>query len=121
MGQVTRRGLLIGLGAGAASTAFSASASATIMRALSLPALVQGSRHIVVVTPLAAETHFEELGRKRRIVTDTRVRIEELLAKEAPDSEVLVRTLGGAIDGMGERVHGQAQFVLGQACVAFLV
>jgi hypothetical protein len=89
---------------------------------MSLPALVQGSRRILVITPLAAESHFEELGRRRRIVTDTRVRVEEPVAKgEGVDSELLVRTLGGSIDGLGELVHGQARLVLGQACVAFLL
>jgi hypothetical protein len=122
MFQVSRRGLLVGLASGAAASVVSVRASATIVRALSLPALVQGARRIVVVTPLAAECHFEELGRRRRIVTDTRVRVEETIAKdESRESELLVRTLGGAIDRLGERVHGQAQLVLGEPCVAFLL
>jgi len=91
-------------------------------RAMSLPALVQGSRRILVITPAFAESHFEELGRRRRIVTDTRVRVEEAVAKgEGADRELLVRTLGGSIDKLGELVHGQARLVLGQACVAFLL
>jgi hypothetical protein len=69
-----------------------------------LPALVQSSRRVVVVTALGAESHFEELGRRRRVVTDTRVRIEEGLAKaEGMDAEVLVRTLGGTVGQLGER------------------
>ena len=92
------------------------------MRALSLDALVQSSRRIVVVTALSAECHFEELGRRRRIVTDTRVRVEEGLAKaDGVESELLVRTLGGAVGELGERVHGQAQWVTGEPCVAFLL
>jgi hypothetical protein len=91
------------------------------MRSLSLPSLVQGSRHIVVLTPLAAESHYEELGRRRRVVTDTRVRVEEALAKSSPGSELLVRTLGGTIGDMGELVHGQARLSIGEACVAFLL
>jgi len=122
MGQVSRRGLLVGLASGVVAGTFSATASATIVRALSLPALVQSSRRIVVVTALAAESHFEELGRRRRVVTDTRVRIEEALAKaNGIDSEVLVRTLGGTVGQLGERVHGQAQLVIGEPCVAFLL
>src|SRR3954466_7081425 len=121
MGLVSRRGLLVGLASGAAASAFGARASATIVRAMSLPALVQGSRRILVITPLSAESHFEDLGRRRRIVTDTRVRVEEAVAKgEGADSELMVRTLGGSIDKLGELVHGQARLVLGQACVAFL-
>jgi hypothetical protein len=97
-------------------------ASATIVHALSLPALVQGSRRIVVVTALDAESHFEELGRRRRVVTDTRVRVEEAVAKgEGVDRELLVRTLGGAVGRLGERVDGQAQLVIGEPCVTFLL
>ncbi len=122
MGQVSRRGLIVGLASGAVASTFSVTASATIVRALSLSALVQGSRRIVVVTALASESHFEELGRRRRIVTDTRVRVEEGLAKaDGVDRELLVRTLGGAIGDLGERVHGQAQLVLDEPCVAFLL
>jgi hypothetical protein len=122
MGQVSRRGLLVGLAAGAAASTFGVSASATIVRALSLPALVQGSRRIVVVTALASESHFEDLGRRRRIVTDTRVRVEEGLAKaDGVERELLVRTLGGSIGRLGEQVHGQAQLVLDEPCVAFLL
>jgi hypothetical protein len=92
------------------------------MRALSLDALVQSSRRILVVTALGSECHFEDLGRRRRIVTDTRLRVEEGLAKaDGVDSEIIVRTLGGAIGELGERVHGQAQLVLGEPCVAFLL
>jgi hypothetical protein len=122
MGQVSRRGLLLGLGAGLTASSFAQQASATIVRSLSLPVLVQGSRRIVVVTALAAESHFEELGRRRRIVTDTRVRVEEGIAKsDGMDRELLVRTLGGKVGDLGELVHGQAQLRLGQPCVAFLL
>ena len=121
MGQVTRRGLLLGLGTGAALSAWGFPASATVVRSLSLPALVQSSRSIVVVTALASESHYEELGRRRRIVTDTRVRVEERLAKESLESEVMLRTLGGSVDRVGELVHGQARLSLGKPCVAFLL
>jgi hypothetical protein len=77
---------------------------------------------VLVVTALAAECHFETLGRRRRIVTDTRVRVEEGVAKAGgADSELLVRTLGGTMDDVAERVEGQAQLRLGEPCVAFLL
>jgi hypothetical protein len=122
MGQVSRRGLLAGLASGVVASTFSATASATIVHALSLPALVQGSRRIVVVTALAADPAPRNGSRRRRVVTDTRVRVEEALAKaNGIDSEVLVRTLGGTVGQLGERVHGQAQLVIGEPCVAFLL
>ena len=101
---------------------FESRASATIVRAMPLAALVQSSRRVVVITALAASSHFEELGRRRRVVTDTRVRVDEVVAKgEGVDSELMVRTLGGSIGRLGELVHGQAQLVLGEPCVAFLM
>lgn len=122
MGVVTRRGLLLGLAASAAGAGVSARASATTVRSVSLPALVRSSKRIVVVTPLDAESHFEELGRRRRIVTDTRVRLEETIAEsEASETELLVRTLGGSVGDLGEHVHGQARLALGETCVVFLL
>jgi hypothetical protein len=122
MGSVSRRGFLLSIGSGVAVSAVGASASATVVRSLSLPALVQGSRRIVVVTALGSTSHYEELGRRRRIVTDTRVRVDEGIAKtDDLDSELMVRTLGGSVAGVGELVHGQAQLVLGEPCVMFLL
>jgi hypothetical protein len=121
MGQVTRRGLLLGLGTGAALSVFGSQASATLARSVTLPSLVQSSRSIVVVTALAAESRYEQLGRRRRIVTDTRVRVEERLAKETVETELMVRTLGGSVGRVGELVHGQATLSLGKQCVAFLL
>jgi hypothetical protein len=113
---------MLGVATGAATSAISVTASATIVRALSLSALVQTSRRVLVVTALASESHFEELGRRRRVVTDTRVRVEEVVAKgEGVDSELLVRTLGGSVGRLGELVHGQARLTFGQPCVAFLL
>jgi hypothetical protein len=122
MRWVSRRGFLLGVGSGVVVGTFGATASATVVRSLSLPSLVQGSRRIVVVTALGSASHYEELGRRRRIVTDTRVRVDEGIAKTAGlDSELMVRTLGGSIGDVGELVHGQAQLVLGEPCVAFLL
>jgi hypothetical protein len=112
----------LSIGSGVAVSAVGASASATVVRSLSLSALVRGSRRIVVVTALGSASHYEELGRRRRIVTDTRVRVDEGIAKtDDLDSELMVRTLGGSVAGVGELVHGQAQLVLGEPCVAFLL
>ncbi len=113
---------MLGLASGAAAAVHAGPASATIVRALSLPSLVESSRRILVLTALSAHCHFEEIGRRRRVVTDTRVRVEDVLAKgSAAASELMVRTLGGEIGRLGERVHGQAQLILGEPCVAFLL
>ena len=37
------------------------------------------------------------------------------------ETELIVRTLGGKVGRLGERVDGQAQLVIGEACVIFLL
>lgn len=113
---------MLGMSACGALICFGSPASATVVHAVSLPALVKSSRRIAVVRALASECHFEEIGRRRRIVTDTRVRVEELVAKgEGMAVELLVRTLGGSVGELGERVQGQAMLATGEPCVAFLL
>jgi hypothetical protein len=122
MGLVSRRGLFVGAGCSLASGLLGGRAHATVARSLSLSALVQRSSRILVVTALTAESHFEELGRRRRIVTDTRMRVEEHIAKQQiGETELMVRTLGGSVGRLGELVHGQARLVLGEPCVAFFL
>ena len=118
---VTRRDALSGLGAAIAVSAFPTRAGATVARGLTLEALSKRSEHILVGTPLASSARYEVIGGRRRIVTDTRLRVEETLARSAPgDSEVFVRTLGGVLDGVGELVHGEAELVLNERSVVFL-
>lgn len=121
-GLVSRRGLFVGGGSVLASTLLGRPAMATVARSLSLPALVRGSSRIALITALASESRYEELGRRRRIVTDTRVRVEEHLAKgDGRVSELMVRTLGGSVGDLGEIVHGQARLTFGEPCVAFML
>jgi hypothetical protein len=120
--RLSRREFLVGVGAGLLTASVTKPAAATVVRSVSLPKLVQSSRRIVVMTALVSDCHFEELGRRRRIVTDTRVRIEEYVAKgPGSDSELMVRTLGGSVGRLGELVHGQARLAIGETCVAFLL
>ncbi|HYO93477.1 MAG TPA: hypothetical protein VER33_03150 [Polyangiaceae bacterium] len=96
-------------------------AEATLMRSLTLEALASRSARIVVATALESSSRWVELGGRRRIVTDTRVRIEEGIAKQdSSDSEVMVRTLGGVVGELGALVHGEAELALDEPCVVFL-
>jgi hypothetical protein len=122
MGQVTRRGLLVGMGSGLLAGAWPEPAAASVVRSLSLPALVRSSRRIVVLTALTSSCHYQELGRRRRIVTDTRVRVEDAIAKsEGIGRELVVRTLGGQLGDLGEHVRGQPLLSPAEPCVAFLL
>jgi hypothetical protein len=97
-------------------------AGATLFRGLSLEALAQASELIVVATPLAASSHWEMLGGRARIVTDTWVRVEDVLAKTPPsDGELVVRTLGGTVGERAALVYGEAALFLNQTSVLFTV
>ena len=94
---------------------------ATLMRGLSLRELVRQSHHVLSLSALESRCRYLVIGGRRSIVTETRVRIEDVLAGAVPsDGQLVVRTLGGVLDGVGELVHGQAEFSLGAPCVAFL-
>ena len=95
-------------------------AAATWVRGMSLRELVTRSRHALIGTPLDARCSYLTIGGRRMLVTETRLRVDGVLALEAPgQAELAVRTLGGQVDGVGELVHGQAELVRGQLCVAF--
>jgi hypothetical protein len=96
-------------------------ARATLMRGLSLRALCAQSQHIVLARAIESQCVSLPIAGQRMIVTETKVRIEDALEKVAPGSaEVVVRTLGGVLNGVGELVHGQAELLFGQPCLAFL-
>jgi hypothetical protein len=117
-----RRSLIQAAGAGAlVSLGLERVAEASLVRGLSLEELTGESGRILVGRPLDSSCHWVTIGGRRRIVTDTRVRVEDVLAKDAPsDSEVLVRTLGGTIGKIGALVHGEAELAMDQPCVVFL-
>lgn len=95
-------------------------ARATLFRGLSLEELAQTSQLIVLGTALEADSHWETLGGRRRIVTDTRVRVDDVLEKGSPDSEVMVRTLGGTVGDIAALVPGEALLNLHERAVLFL-
>jgi len=118
MVRITRRGFVLG-GASFSAGLWTSAARATLVRGLTLPALVKQSECIVVVEPLEAISLYADIGGRKSIVTDTRVRVHESWT-EPGESELTLRTLGGRLDGVGELVHGQAALELGVRGVAFL-
>jgi hypothetical protein len=116
-----RRTLLSCLGGSAALALLPRTAEATLVIGLTLPQLVERSAHILVVSALDSVSSYAMLGGRRCIVTDTRVRVEDVLAKASPAQQLLtVKTLGGRVAGMGELVLGQAIFSSASSDVAFL-
>src|SRR5688572_9864103 len=117
---VTRRKTLGGLGVVVAAGLIPRWAEATTARGLTLEVLSKKSQHIVVGTPLDSVVRYETIAGQKRIVTETRFGIDDEVASAPGDSEILVRTLGGILDGVGELVHGEAQLVLNERSVVFL-
>jgi hypothetical protein len=117
---IGRRQLLATLGLGVTSL-WSKGAGATLVRGLTLEALSKASDRIIVGTALDASSHWETTAKRRRIVTDTRVRVDSPISGSAADAAVLVRTEGGRVGSIGELVFGEAELVLRMPCVLFLV
>ena len=116
--EATRRGFMRG-GAALAVGFATRSAHATLVRGLSLPVLVHRSERIAIIEPLDAVSLYAEIGGRRSIVTDTRVRIHEHWRAGA-ETELTLRTLGGRLDDVGELVHGQPVLESGVHALAFL-
>ena len=102
--QTSRRAFLAGTGALVATATLVRRAEASLSRGLKLGELVAQSAHTVVATALDAHSEWVLIGGKR-----------------PAESEMEVRVLGGIVGDLGERVDGQAELVLGEPAVAFLM
>jgi hypothetical protein len=118
--KMDRRQTLGMMGTLLATLALPRVSHATTARAVSLTDLIARSTRILRATPLEGSSRFEDVGGTRHIVTYTRLRLDELIAGSPNEPELLVRTLGGHVDKLGEIVHGEAQLIPNEACVVFL-
>jgi hypothetical protein len=119
--MLSRRGVLLGGLSAAVGVAFAGKAGATVARALTLNELVHQSRHGFVGTPVDQFGRWETVGRRSRIVTYTLVRVEAAVdGRLTPTSDVMVRTLGGAVGDIGQAVPGEALFVKGESGTMFV-
>jgi hypothetical protein len=94
-------------------------AAASVARALTLDELVSTSTFVVVASAGEKKSVWEEQPSGRRIVTYTRLAVERTVAGAAPQ-EIWVRTLGGAVDHIGQAVPGEAQIPTGSRAMLFL-
>jgi len=88
--------------------------------AVGLPQLIAHSDRVALVTSQGGESDWEVIGDRRRIVTYTRVRVDDLVTGEGSDGQLVVRTLGGRVGQIGQVVHGEARLLRGQPCLVFL-
>ncbi len=121
-GHLTRRSLLACAGATASGLLLSSEAQATLVRGLTLAELSRQASLIVTLRALDSICHYQDLGGRKSIVTDTLVRVEDVLAKTAPaQQELVVRTLGGRIGSIRELLLGQPALSYDRRDVAFLL
>ena len=87
------------------------------MQPLSIEELAVRSRAVVRATVRQHQSAWDT--KQRRIYTLTEVTVTEVLAGEAPDT-LLIRTMGGVVDGVGMKVNGTPRLVAEQDVVLFL-
>lgn len=116
-----RRGFLSFLGTSALGLFASAPAGASTARALTLAELVGKSTSVLVATAVAKRSSWTTIGGAKRIVTDTRLKIEELVSGADPSAtEIVVRTLGGVVGEVGQIVEGEAELTIGEQSMTFV-
>jgi hypothetical protein len=119
--MLSRRQLMLSLGAGCAAAAWPTSAFATMARAVSLPQLIGLSQYALVGSATDAYSRWESVGTSRRIVTYVSLQVTQPIdGRPPPETSLMLRTLGGRVGDIGQLVHGEARFSLGAASVVFL-
>ncbi len=92
-------------------------ARGSVVEALDLAALTATAEVVVVGRVVAQASHYDEHG---RIVTDVEMLIEQTEKGTAQRGKtVLVRRLGGVVNGIGMRIDGEPSFVSGERTLLF--
>lgn len=86
---------------------------------ISLEDLVAASTYVLVGTAGDHRSVWEDLPSGRRIVTYTRVTVEQRVVG-SPGAEIWVRSLGGAVGNIGQSVPGEAQIAAGSRALFFV-
>lgn len=110
----TRLGLVVALALVALAPR---AAQASVVEALDLPGLVANAKVIVLGKAVAEQSHYDEHG---RIVTDVEL-IVETCEKGGlqPGASIVVRRLGGVVNGIGMRIEGEPTFQIGERTLLF--
>lgn len=118
---IHRRSWLLGLGASCATWAIQRPADACAALPISLPDLTRLSRFTVVGIAREGTSDWERSSTGNRIVTHTRLEVQQTLdGRDPPDSNLFVRTLGGVVGDVGQLVHGEAELQTDRPAVLFL-
>lgn len=87
---------------------------------LGLAQLATRSSAVVLGTAEESRSVWEESGGRRRIVTYHRVALERVVAGKQEGTDAWVRTLGGVVGEIGQRVEGEAVLPRGKRVMLFL-
>ena len=102
--MLSRRSALSLFAVGAVFLLVSHAAEGGVARAIDLSELVRASQIVVVGTAVESHAQWETLGKQRRIVTYTRVRVDQQVAGAPASGDVWVRTLGGRVGNIGQKI-----------------
>jgi len=108
--------VVLTLAACAAMITTTTETQASVSVALSVDDVAKTSTIVARVTPRAQTSAWEN----GRIVTTTRVAVERVLGGSNVPTEIDVRTLGGTVGDVGQRVEGEAHFKQGTPSIVFL-
>lgn len=90
--------------------------SASTSIALTLDDLTRDAEVVARVTALDRSSAWSD----GRIVTSTRVHVDSVLGGTTANDVVTVRSLGGIVDGIGQRVEGEPDLAPGTSAFVFL-
>jgi hypothetical protein len=94
-----------------------APARASVIIKLDLPQLVGRADVIFVGKAIRAQSHWSE--DRRHIVTDVTFQVERAVRGTRVRDTVVVRSLGGAVGGLGMRISGSPTFNVGDQALLF--
>lgn len=117
---VCRRTMLVSLASSALGATIASEGHAGAARPVSLTHLVSTSQLVTVGVARESTSRWVYAYGGRRIITYTRFEILQPLIDEAATSVVYVETLGGTVGKIAQVVHGEANLIRNQPCVAFL-
>lgn len=97
-----------------------ASARATIVVEESLAQLTEEAAVVALGEVLSVDSRWEEVGGSKVILTRVVIATERGLKGAAQGEAVAFWTLGGQVDGIGQRVTGEPSFRVGERALVFL-
>lgn len=110
--------VLVATGASTLCPALAPEAAASTLVHLDLETLSARADHIIVGTVERVDSHYLS-PKSRYIVTDVTLGIEQRFLGDSPSNRFTVRRLGGEVGKVGQIVHGEAHYRVGDRVLLF--